>query len=665
MKHKMKPLTYLLAALVLSALMFTAMPRTVLAAPGATGTTGIWNWRELSDGTLEVTSCTNPTGSLTLPDTLGGKTVTRIADSAFLFASGITGISLPSTLKNIEANAFSGCTGLQSIAIPAGVLSIGSTAFGGCVGLETATLPNGLQSLGDAAFNGCGKLASITIPDTVTSIGETAFTECSDLESVTLPDNPAFTVLKRLLFGGCTKLNGVVIPASVTTIEEETFLSSGITAITIPANVASIGLRVFRDCRNLMSIQADPSNTHFESADGVLYTTGKTSLVAYPGGVAGPFAVPDSVINIATGAFNNSQNLTGVTLTDHVQTIGDFALAYSGITEITIPKSVTSIGLFALGGCTDLKKAVFLCKSATIGMMAFNASGIAGDGIYGFTGSTAQTYATDNVIPFHLLYTVSFQGEGTAVDDTYVETGHTFGAPAAPTRSGYVFSGWYKDGGLSNPWTFATDAVTADITLHAKWIPVLALTPSPADGKIHTGNSITITPNVAGGTWNFDGALLSRNGNEFTGLTAGTAHVTYTAGSQSAHVDVVITNAQTPSPTATPPPAQLTASPANGKIFTGGRITITPNVPGGTWDFDTSLLSRDGNIFTGLKAGTTRVTYTVDSQSVYMAVVITQAGMPQTGQDFSPALWLMILAVCLGGAALITDQRRRRPQDLQ
>ncbi len=43
-------------------------------------------------------------------------------------------------------------------------------------------------------------------------------------------------------------------------------------------------------------------------------------------------------------------------------------------------------------------------------------------------------------------------------------------APAAPTKEGYIFGGWYKEATCISVWDFATDVVTADITLYAKWI---------------------------------------------------------------------------------------------------------------------------------------------------------------------------------------------------
>jgi len=66
----------------------------------------------------------------------------------------------------------------------------------------------------------------------------------------------------------------------------------------------------------------------------------------------------------------------------------------------------------------------------------------------------------------------------------------------------------------------------------------------------------------------------------------------------------------------------LAGDPADGKIDTGGHITLTPGIPGGTWDFDTALLSRDGNEFTGLKAGTATVTYTLNAVTVAFDITI-------------------------------------------
>lgn len=67
---------------------------------------------------------------------------------------------------------------------------------------------------------------------------------------------------------------------------------------------------------------------------------------------------------------------------------------------------------------------------------------------------------------------VKFESNGgTAVSTVLgLAAGSTITEPAAPTRSGYGFVGWYKDAALTQAWNFTTDTVTAaDMTLYAKW----------------------------------------------------------------------------------------------------------------------------------------------------------------------------------------------------
>ena len=71
---------------------------------------------------------------------------------------------------------------------------------------------------------------------------------------------------------------------------------------------------------------------------------------------------------------------------------------------------------------------------------------------------------TDNV------HTVTFDSQGgSAVSPVTVTHGGTAAKPGAPTRSGYSFSGWYKDSDCTTAWNFDADIVTGDITLYAKW----------------------------------------------------------------------------------------------------------------------------------------------------------------------------------------------------
>lgn len=63
---------------------------------------------------------------------------------------------------------------------------------------------------------------------------------------------------------------------------------------------------------------------------------------------------------------------------------------------------------------------------------------------------------------------------GLAIPKTYVEKGGFITISSSPIRTGYSFAGWYADAGLTVPWDFALSTVTEDLTVYAKWIPLLA-----------------------------------------------------------------------------------------------------------------------------------------------------------------------------------------------
>jgi uncharacterized repeat protein (TIGR02543 family) len=74
-------------------------------------------------------------------------------------------------------------------------------------------------------------------------------------------------------------------------------------------------------------------------------------------------------------------------------------------------------------------------------------------------------------------YTVTFSAdEGSSVDPQTVEEGDKVAQPADPTRADYIFAGWYRDAAYASAWNFASDVVTANTTLYARWISVYATT---------------------------------------------------------------------------------------------------------------------------------------------------------------------------------------------
>ena len=92
-------------------------------------------------------------GSILIPPTLGGKTVTKIGDEAFKGYSGLTRVTIPNGVKSIGNRVFQSCSGLTGITIPISVTSIGRAAFYNCRGLTSITIREGIRL---ARFAGSG-----------------------------------------------------------------------------------------------------------------------------------------------------------------------------------------------------------------------------------------------------------------------------------------------------------------------------------------------------------------------------------------------------------------------------------------------------------------------------------------------------------------------------
>ena len=127
-------------------------------------------------------------GSVTIPATVtyNGKTfnVVSIGEYAFRDCTGLTAITLPSSIRSIKSYAFYNCTQLSAVNIPAGVNEICEGAFEGCASLIQMMLPEGIPAIEDELFFGCISLKAVVIPSSVASIGENAFSRCSSLISI-------------------------------------------------------------------------------------------------------------------------------------------------------------------------------------------------------------------------------------------------------------------------------------------------------------------------------------------------------------------------------------------------------------------------------------------------------------------------------------------------
>ena len=205
------------------------------------------------------------------------------------------------------------CTSLTDIAIPGSVTNLGNFAFYYCTNLVAITVDTNnpvYSSVGGVLFDKdrtrlivCpgGAVGYYTAPNTVTNIGNYAFAYCSSLTNIIIPDS--VTSIAPGAFYYCNHLTGV----------------------TLGSSVASIGYEAFDGCRSLAAITVDPSNPDFSSVDGVLFDQSLSTLIVCPMGKAGSYAIPSGVASIGFEAFWACTGLTNVTIPNSVTNIGNFA----------------------------------------------------------------------------------------------------------------------------------------------------------------------------------------------------------------------------------------------------------------------------------------------------------------------------------------------------
>lgn len=306
--------------------------------------------------------CEGLTGSLVIPNS-----VREIGNLAFYRCTGLTSLTLSTSLMDIGDDAFSYCGFTGVVTVPASVGWIGYTPFYGCNGIDGFVVdPNNgdydsrdncnaiISSYDNELITGC---KNSTIPNTVESIAEDAFARCSGLTSIT-------------------------IPGSVTSIGGWSFWFSGLTSITIPSSVDYIGENPFGGCAELTTIMVEDGNAVFDSrnnCNAIIKTSANELISGCQNSV-----IPDDVTRIGDDAFYFIHTLSGeLVIPEQITSIGEYAYeGCSGLTgSLIIPNTVLEIGESAFAHCDGFDGRLVLSDAlTTIPSWAF-------EECTGFTGS--------------------------------------------------------------------------------------------------------------------------------------------------------------------------------------------------------------------------------------------------------------------------------------
>ncbi|MCR5647054.1 MAG: leucine-rich repeat domain-containing protein [Acholeplasmatales bacterium] len=296
-----------------------------------------------------------------------------------LASSGVESVTLANSVK-LYGNAFNNCTSLDTVTL-SGSISTSTVdneriVFNGCTNLTTLVL-SARASIPSYVFNGCESLADVNF-ENVSYISDYAFKNCG-LTNITLPSTitsigrEAFTECKKL-----TKLNLNCTPDGAYIFKECTALSD----VTLGENCTMLALGLFCDCTSLEELVLPNTITKIgkQSLQNCAF---KELVIPASVNVIEQYALNyneklekvtfNSAFTCGNGVLNYCYNLEEVVFNGNITEIGDTMFQYDEkLSKVTLPSTVETIGSGAFSGCTSLKSFVIPESVTTIEDDAFN-----------------------------------------------------------------------------------------------------------------------------------------------------------------------------------------------------------------------------------------------------------------------------------------------------
>ncbi|MGQ7657706.1 YSIRK signal domain/LPXTG anchor domain surface protein [Streptococcus suis] len=328
--------------------------------------------------------------------------VTVVADKMFEGQSGITSLTLPSSLLEVRPYAFTGI-GIESLTLPAGLQKLGTHSFARSSNLKSVTIPSSLVE-GDGAFIDSKNLVNIslapgttkiidglfrgtgftefTIPEGITEIGANAFSDNENLTTITLPST--LRAIGANAFSN-TSLKRIVLPPGMKKIPDGLLQGTKVEEFVIPEGVEEIGVQAFAYNPFLKSVVLPSSlkkigygafqNTGIESItfkDGLVeiddYAFSNTNLKSV--------LLPNSVTRLGGSAFSGISTLTSVTLSEGLTEINVGTFSGTSLERVILPSAVTIIHGSAFSGISTLKDITFSDGLKRIDGYAFAGTGL-------------------------------------------------------------------------------------------------------------------------------------------------------------------------------------------------------------------------------------------------------------------------------------------------
>jgi len=565
-------------------------------------------------------------------------------------SAGVTTISYTVTNSCGTATATAGIT--VSPMPDAGTITGGTNV---CAGSST-TLNDGVSggvwtsgAAGTATVNSGGAVTGVAAG--VATISYTVTNSCGTASSTTsivvnaLPDAGTISGSSTICAGSTTTLGncaaGGAWSSSATSVAT---VSSGGVVTAVSAGASTISYTVTNSCGTATATKAISVNAMSASLTGPgSVDVGTTIPLVVSGGSWSSSDMSVATVDasgIVTGVNGGSATISYSFsngcfsfVTTKVITVNNVTIApITGVLHACVGNTTTLADVTAGGTWASDNTAVATVSSA--GLVTGISAGTATIS-YSAAGSVVMAIVTIDMLPAPISGLGLCAGMTSTLTDAV--GGGTWGISSTTIATINSSTGVVTAGT-----TTGTALVTYTLSTGCVITGVLSVNANPASitgtTTVCAGGTTTLADATGGGTWSSSDGATAAVGTTgvVTGISAGTATISYTLGTGCYATATVSVNAA---------PSTITGSLI---VCQGSTSTLGNTVSGGTWSSsNTGVAAIDVNtgVVTGVTGGTARITYTTAAGCFTSVVATVNAIQPITG----------ITTICLGNTSTLSD----------
>lgn len=204
---------------------------------------------------------------------------------------------------------------------------------------KSVSIPSSIKTIDARSLMDCPNLVSIS----------------SASSEYVVKDKVMYTKDYTKIIVACKDIQSIEIPETVTSVLYGLYDCANLTEIRLP-NSVTLSRNAFYGCSSLTKFVIDDDNPHYSVKDGMLFNKDFTQLIAVPAGLADA-TIPSSVTVIGGDAFRTCTNIKHIVIPESVLTIEGAAFRESGLTEIVIPNTVQTLDGSAFYKCSEIETA--------------------------------------------------------------------------------------------------------------------------------------------------------------------------------------------------------------------------------------------------------------------------------------------------------------------